>query len=596
MQDTGTLGGIPARVQALKARYNERDQRNLEVQAARRGNIEAIAPDLFNETWKRPIVANTVDVAALDMAAMLAPLPSFNCNAAVGTSDRAKSFNDKRTRILRSYIETSDFGVQMLRGADQYNSYGMLVLCIEPDFEENRPRWTVEDAVGAYPVWDKWGRRTVAFARSFYRDYLSLAADYPELDGLKNKFPTGFARDTKVEVIKYVDDNRIVMYLPAWGNYVLEDLANPLGKCYYVCAKMPGLDDEIRGSYDGVVWIQLARHRMQMLAMEGTEKAIRAPLVVTPDVGDVPTGPDAVIIAQNGVQSIGRARLDIPPVAFSAIEQLRQEVQQGAAAPESRTGTVDASIITGKGLSQLSAGFNTRIAAAQIVFVSAFKQAAKLSFLTDEKLFGDIEKEVRGNDNGVPYKFTYVPRKDIAGDHAVDISYGAAAGLDPNRSLVFLLQADGAGLLSKDFIRRNLPIDINAVEEERKIQVEQARLAINQAIDAMGQAIPQMAAAGGDPSTTIAQMAKYVKLIQGGKTVEEAASEAMAPEPPPAPAEAPGDMTGAPAPEDQLAPPAGMPAPPDNGGRPPVQQFMAGLRGNGTPTLAAQVSRQVPTA
>jgi hypothetical protein len=157
----------------------------------------------------------------------------------------------------------------------------------------------------------------------------------------------------KVEVVKYVNDRRIVLYLPRMGNYPLVDVVNPLGECYYVCARRPSLDNEIRGAYDDVVWIQLARHRMQMLAMEGTEKAIRAPLVVTPDVGDVPLGPDAVITAQNGVQSVGRARLDIPPVAFSAIDQLRQEQQLGAMSPEGRSGITDASVITGKGLQQL---------------------------------------------------------------------------------------------------------------------------------------------------------------------------------------------------------------------------------------------------
>jgi hypothetical protein len=107
-----------------------------------------------------------------------------------------------------------------------------------------------------------------------------------------------------------------VLYLPQMGNYPLVDIANPLGECYYVCARRPSLDNEIRGAYDDVVWIQLARHRMAMLNMEATDKAVRAPLVVTPDVGDIPLGPTAVIVAQNGVQSIGRARLDIPAAGF----------------------------------------------------------------------------------------------------------------------------------------------------------------------------------------------------------------------------------------------------------------------------------------
>jgi hypothetical protein len=140
-----------------------------------------------------------------------------------------------------------------------------------------------------------------------------------------------------------------------------------------------------------------------------------------------------------------------------------------------------------------------------------------------------MRKEIRGNDNGVPYALSYIPKKDIAGDHSVDISYGAAAGLDPNRALVFLLQADGAGLLSKSYIRRNLPIDLDDVEEERKIAVEQTRLAVIQSMDAMAQAIPQMASQGQDPSEIVSKLADFVKRIQNGATVEDAAAKAMAP-------------------------------------------------------------------
>jgi hypothetical protein len=162
---TVDLGGIPERVMALRARYAMRDQRMFEVQSVRRGNFEAIAPDLFNDQWKRPIVANLVDTTARDTAAVLAPLPTFNCSAPSGLSERAKAFADKRTKIVRDYILSSDFELQMLRGADQYVSYGMLVLCIEPDFDKQMPRLQVEDAVGALPRLEQQGRNRRAGSR-----------------------------------------------------------------------------------------------------------------------------------------------------------------------------------------------------------------------------------------------------------------------------------------------------------------------------------------------------------------------------------------------------------------------------------------------
>ena len=592
---SGVTAQVSARVQALRSRYADRDRRMAEVQAVRRGRIESIAPGLFSEQWQRPIVANMIDTAARDTAAVLAPLPSFNCSAASGLNETAKKFADKRTKIVRSYISQSEFDLQMLRGADQYNSYGLLVLCVEPDFETNSPRLAVEDSIGAYPVWNSRGR-TTELARWYQRDWFSLVADYPELERLKELHQYAVGPTNKVDVVKYVSDTRVLVYLPNMGDFVLEDVPNPAGKCYYVAVQRPGLDDEIRGAYDDVIWVQLARHRMQMLLMEGVDKAIRAPMVVTPDVTDIPTGPDAVITAQGGVNSVGRARLEMPNQAFAAIEQLKGEQQVGSMSPEARSGSIDASVVTGRGVQQLMAGFSAQISAAQTVFRAAFRRAIQLAFAMDEGLFGSMSKEIRGNDNGVPYSTTYTPKKDINGDHTVDITYGFAAGLDPNRALVFLLQADGAGIISKDYLRRNLPVDINAVEEERKLTVEASRQSILGGMAALAQAIPQMAASGGDPTQVLLQQAKFIKLIMAGKSVEDAAQAALAPEPPPAPA-APGvGPEGIPPPGGPGSEPGagGVAIPAPEAGRPDLSMMMAGLSSTGQPNLQAAVSRQIP--
>lgn len=599
------LSGIPERVSALKARYANRDTRMAEVQAIRRGNFESIAPDLFNDEFKRPIVANMIDTAARDAAAVMAPLPAFNCSASSGLNESAKKFADKRTKIARNYLEQSDVALQMLTGADQYNSYGLLVICVNPDFEKNMPRLDFEDAIGAYPVWNSKGD-TVEFARCYMRDWFSLCADYPALKSQMHKFPMAL-QGNKVEIVKYVGPDRIVCYIPHMGDYVLEDMPNPLGECYYVAVQRPGLDDEIRGAYDDVVWVQLARHRLQMLLMEGVEKAVRAPLVVTPDVGDVPVGPDAIIPAQGGVNTIGRARLDMPNQAFAAVEQLKAEQQVGAMSPESRSGSVDASVVTGRGLQQLLGGFNSQISVAQTVFKSAWRRAIQIAFKMDEAYFGNMQKELRGNDAGVPYSTTYKPRKDINGDYTIDVSYGFAAGLDPNRALVFLLQADGAQLVSKDYIRRALPVDLNAVEEERKIAVEQSRAALIQAFSALSQSIPQMVAAGMDASAVIVQQANFIQELQKGSTVEQAVMKAMAPPQAPPGASTPGQDPATGQPGSEAAPggfteqglPAGlMPglATEGQGGRPDLSMLFAGVTSSGQPNLQAGISRYAPVA
>lgn len=589
------LGGIPERVAALRARDMKRDQRVAEVQAVRRGDFEAIAPDLFSDEFKRPIVANLIDTAARDMAAMLAPLPAFNCSASSMLNESAKKFADKRTKIVRAYVEGSELELHMLPGTDHYNTFGVILFKVEPDFEDQAPRIRVVSPVGAYVVNDSKGRTTMV-ARVFYRDWFTLCADYPELKGIENKYP-GNLDKLQIEVVEYVDDKECVIYLPKLGNVVLERMPNKLGKCYYQAAFRPNFEDAPRGAYDDVIWVQLARHRIQMLLMEGVDKAVRAPLVVPNDVDDVALGPDGVIHTQQGAASVGRARLDMPNQAFSAVEQLKSEQWLGSMSSEARSGITDASIITGRGMQELAAGFNSQIAVGQTVIKSALKRVIALCFCIDEKFFGSKEKEIRGNDSGVPYAVKYKPRKDIDGDHSVDISYGFAAGLDPNRALVFLLQADGAGLVSKDYIRRALPVDLNAAEEEKKILIEQSRNSIMLAFSALSQSLPQMVQMGGDPLSIIAQQAKFIELLGKGKDVEVAAREALTPEEQPqqeAPAEDPlAAMMGGGGGSSDLG--FGLAAEGPNG-RPDLAQMFAGLGSDGNAQLSAGVSRYNPVA
>ena len=129
----------------------------------------------------------------------------------------------------------------------------------------------------------------------------------------------------------------------------------------------------------------------------------------------------------------------------------------GARYPEGRQGVSQGSIVTGRGVEALMGGFDTQVKTAQLVLAEALKQVFELCFEMDEKLFGNVEKTVRGVDAGAPYEITYTPLKDIDGDYTVDVTYGLMAGLNPNQALVFGLQARGDQLISRDFLRRQMP-------------------------------------------------------------------------------------------------------------------------------------------
>lgn len=595
---------IVAKVEALQRRYQRRDHAAMLVRAARRGDWEEIAPGAFPAAWPRPVVANIIDVMARDFAAKLSPLPAFNCTGSNSLSIESRKFNDKRTKIANGYVTFSRLQPQMVDGADAFNSYGLMVVSVEPDFKKKMPRMVIEDGAAVYPVWNR-NMDTIAVAKVYYRDAQSVIAEYPHIEPLVEQNKQALVQDS-LKLVKWCDDTQCIVYLPDLGNEIIEQYRNPLGECTYVCVPRPTgsgvFSMDIRGAYDDHVWQQIARNEFQLLAMEAADKAVRAPIVHDVDVTEVSFGPDATLATRNP-QGVQRLKVDVPPASFQAMEWLRQDMQLGGMSPEARTGNTSASVITGRGVQELMEGYSTQIALAQDRIGFALERAIQLCFKMDETYWPNQKKDVRGVDNGAPYEVSYTPKKDIAGDHSIDVQYGFLAGLDANRALVYVLQARGDSLVSRDFAMRQLPANINVNEESKKIKLEKLEDSMLNMIEGAGQAVPAMAAQGQDPGQMIRAIATAYGDLSKGKEIDKALLDAFAPPSPPA--NAPGSDEAA---EGEPPAPGGPPgsepgaaaggtpmgAAPMGGGRPPLQQLFAGLGNNGQPNLQSGVSRQIP--
>jgi hypothetical protein len=247
-------------------------------------------------------------------------------------------------------------------------------------------------------------------------------------------------------MVRYEDADQIVLFLPTKGNFVLRQIENPMGELMVRVAMRPGIDDEPRGQFDDVLWVQIARARFAYLAMDAAEKSVNAPLAVPNDVQEFAFGPDAVLRTSQP-QNIRKVGMDLPPAVFTESAILQQEMRLGARYPEGRSGTIDASVITGQGVQALLGAFDTQVKTGQQILADTFEDVMALSFRMDEKLFPN-EKTIQGVQNGGPFELTYVPRKDIKGDYNIQVRYGLMAGLDPSRALIFSLQALGADLVS----------------------------------------------------------------------------------------------------------------------------------------------------
>ena len=575
---------IANKVSNLKRRYAARDARMGDVLAVRRGEMTSIFSDYFPEGMSKAMVANYVDIAARDVAEVLAPLPSFNCVPSNTTSDRARSFADKKTMIVNNIVENSRLQTQMYTGADWYITYGFLPIVVEPDYDERLPRIRVENPVGAYPEFDRYGR-CVAYAKRYTKTIGELVVEFPEYESqILGRNPDMVDWNSPMEMIRYEDKEQVVLFLPTRKNLVLRRTENPIGELTVRIARRPGIDEDPRGQFDDVIWVQLARAQFATLAVQAAERSVQAPLALPDDVDEFAFGPDAIIRSQRP-DLIRRVGLDLPTAAFTQQSILEREIRLGSRFPEGRTGNIDASVITGQGVQALMGGFDTQIKTGQTVLADTFQDILGIALKMDEKLFDD-EKTVRGTHQGAPYEITYRPTKDIKNDHHVQVRYGLMSGLDPSRALIFSLQALQAGLISKDFVMRELPWSMNVGLETQQVDVERLRDNLNGAISAMTQAIPAMATQGQDPGMIVEQIAKVIDARKKGTPIEDAVLDIFKK---PEPEVSPAVEQGAPveqSPEEMMmgapgeVPPAGEPTPEEGAGPPPdIASILAQLGG-----------------
>ena len=605
---------LGVRVRKLRDHYHIRDARWADLLAIRQGNIQQVFPELFSTDFPKPMVANFIDVAARDVAEVIAPLPAFNCDTNDAISDLARKRADKRTMIAAGYRDSCNLQTQMYTGADRYVTFGMLAFVIEPDFENNRPMIRIDNPIGSYPEYDRFNKLR-SYTKRYQKTVRELCNDFPEHEPVIRGQYENRNSERLLEVFRFTDKDETILFIPERKNLILDRAKNFLGEIPVVIAIRPGIDSDEnqRGQFDDIMWVQVARSRFAALQLEAAQKSVQAPIAMPNDVNVLEMGPDATIRSANP-EKIRRVSIDIPNGIFQESATLDQELRVGSRYPQGRLGQQSGSIVTGRGVEALMGGFDTQVKTAQAVFAEVFRHVMRLCFMMDEKIFANITKEVRGVNAGAPYEINYTPKKDINGDYWCDVQYGLMAGLDPNRALVFGLQARGDKLISRDFLRRQMPWEMNVTMEEEKVEVEQLRDALLQAVAGYAQALPAMVAQGQDPSQILSAMASIINGRQEGKQIEDTVSEAFAPKPQPespagaAPEEAqgaPGEApSGAPGQQGQLPPglsesgrmqgvaPGQQGQAP--GGRPALQTLLAGLSSSGNAQMSAGVIRRNP--
>ena len=564
----------------------KRDRENNVLRLVRCGEIEAVDPGAFSDLFPKPVVANFINNAAEDFANSVSTLPTLSCSVGAMRTESDKRRAGKKNKAGHNYWQKSNLERLMVKAADDYDTYSAVPFYIECDFDQQMPLIYPESPIGSYWIKDRLGR-VKYYAHCWHETVGELCAKFPDLDDKIRRVESSATpynsmyeandRDL-VEVVRYCDDKEVVLFLPDRKNTVLVRYANPIGRCPVAIAER----HTQRSRYADAVWPQLARNRMRMYVLEAGEKAVHAPLQVPRDVDKVAIGPDAIIQTDG---KVGRIPLEVPSSVFAVEQQMQQEIFTAARHPQVRAGESDASVITGRGVAALLGEFDAQIKAAQVELGGALAEATSIAFEMDEKWFPNVNRKIRGILSGESYEETFVPGKDINGSYDADVTYGFAAGLTPAQTTVLMLQLRNDALISRDTFRRNSPVEVDLETEQRHIDQEEFRDSIKRAVDTLGQAVPAMIQSGMDPTPIIQGMAEVIRLRGNGVPIEDAVSQAFAPQAPPEqPAAPPGQEAQGGGP---LAPPQEEQGPPD------LLQLVASMRG-GTPQVSSSVRRSVP--
>jgi len=581
---------IGAYAEHLKKANSQRDQRMRDVYMVRTGRSDELFAGLFPQDWSKPVVANTIDVVAQDLSESVGTLPTF---AAAGDSildESKRSRADKLTKVVNFYVHSSNIGLEAIKGSDRFITYGFIPIRVEPHYEEQRPHITFDDPMGTYYEKDRFGRVS-AYCRIFRKRASELAAMFPEYASIiqPRNTPWGEPDDPHLDVVRWWDDEYETMLLPDRDGLVLARATNHLGRIPVSIAERPGVTDKPRGAFDDILWVWAAKAKLALLSLEAAQKSVEAPIALPQDVQELSLGPDSIIRSQEP-EKIRRISLEMPNSTIMEGKILDDELKFGSRFPEVRAGVSDSSIVTGKGVQALQGGFDNRVKTLQVMLGAAMTDSLSMALELDEKIWPSVNKTVESTANGTPYELRYTPKDAIRGNYRVNYEYGVTAGMDPNRALVWSLQGLGAGLFSKSFVRRQLPVSMDVLEEEKIMDVERLRAAALASVEQYAAAIPALAAEGGDPMMVVQAISEVIQARKKGTPIEEALAEAFEPEEvaQEEQADALAGQAGQPAPFPEAA---GMPNP-ETGAAPTMQQLLSGLRGDGSPTMAARTMTQ----
>lgn len=485
-----------------------------------RNQASEVGPDL-------KLVHNLIQEVVTKFQSFLSPLPMIQVYTDPPASSKRRQQATKKERFLYAQWWEGNM-TQILNNAAWYLPLmGDCFLGAIPDLGNNRVTPILRSPEHAYPVpsFEKGRSTAVIFAweigeRWAEREFDKYTPRRARNNGSRTK------RFDQVEVLEYSDGNEWTRWIDGQRTHGVE---HELGVNLYHQMKFIAVPDEPWGHgavEQAVGMVEMGNALYSLMFQAVLENVFPRLILENPHKfpEEIDNGPGAVI----GVNEGGKAYWLHPPTGLlpsqlGFLQENERAVKQATSMPDVNFGQFDASIITGKAISQLQgAGTGSVVEMVQGVGMgSVITLWNEIAIVVGQRMFRDESLALYGREyasavevKGKPFA-ERMKGAELVGSPRNEVVFGPY--IDQHEKLVMGLQALSAGLVSKEHVRNQIGIPDTIAMADGIIseQLEEAVLA------AIVMAVQQ----AGDPAAAQAAEANALGIIEGGGK----ASPAVAP-------------------------------------------------------------------
>jgi hypothetical protein len=340
-----------------------------------------------------------------------------------------------------------------------------------------------------YPVMKRGGEEVAYCFFRWEEESDSLAERYPDVSGLLTRNRRGDTFNTKMEVVEYVDDEQRLLIVGGDAKSLLpEGGKHKLKKCpVYITSGMyiPG---EVfpPGPIDQLVPMNHYLNCFQTTLNDAVEETLFGWHDVAGEgAKDVVlnTGPGAVNYLEGDLKHEYTQPAAPPAQAFGRIDQVQRYMRTLANWPESASGEMDGSIITGKAVSRLQGIMAAQASEYQnnlgdglekvnsglLLMLETYRPDKKFTLYAREPIsLGDAA----GHETS--FNITCIPSEDIQGYYLNRLHY-SPFGSDMNQSLQLGMQLVDSRIWSRRKLRNMIPGTSDAEGMQAEIEEEDRR-------------------------------------------------------------------------------------------------------------------------